>query len=74
MSVFEIHPRHKESDSSTGTRIGFRVASVDKAIIALEKAGAKIVSLPKDSLWGRRAVVDDPDGHRVDLTEAVIKE
>lgn len=67
--VFEIYPRQKESDSSTGTRIGFRVFSVDKAIVELEKAGARIVSLSKDSPWGRRAVIDDLDGHRVELSE-----
>lgn len=68
--VFEIYPRQKEGDDSTGTRIGFRVPSVDEAIAAMEKAGAKVVSLPKDSAWGRRAVIDDLDGHRVELTEA----
>lgn len=68
--VFEVYPRQKESDASTGTRVGFRVSSVDKAIAALEVAGAKVVSLPKDSVWGRRAVIDDLDGHRVELTEA----
>jgi predicted enzyme related to lactoylglutathione lyase len=67
--VFEIYPRQKESDSSAGTRIGFRVASVDEAIRELEKAGARVVSPPKDSPWGRRAVVDDPDGHRVVLIQ-----
>ena len=68
--VFEIYPRQKETDTSIGTRIGFRVPSVDETIAAVEKVGAKVVSLPKDSVWGRRAVVDDLDGHRVELTEA----
>ena len=68
--VFEIYPRQPEGDNSAGTRIGFRVASVDEAAAALEKAGGRIVSPPKDSPWGRRAVLDDLDGHRVELTEA----
>ena len=68
-AVFEIYPRQSETDSTTATRLGLEVASVDKAIAELKSAGAIIVSAPKDSLWGRRAVVDDPDGHRVELTE-----
>lgn len=68
--VFEIYPRSKQGESSAGTRIGFQVSSLDAVIADLEKAGARVVSPPKDSLWGRRAVIDDLDGHRVELTEA----
>jgi predicted enzyme related to lactoylglutathione lyase len=28
-----------------------------------------VISAPKDSDWGRRAVVADPDGHRIELLE-----
>ncbi|MES2462339.1 MAG: VOC family protein [Armatimonadota bacterium] len=68
-TVFEIYPRKTETDSTASVRLGFRVASVESAIADLQAAGAVIVSPPKDSPWGRRAVVDDPDGHRVELTE-----
>ena len=67
--VFEIYPRQSDAGSSLGLRIGFQVASVDETVTALQGAGAAIVSPPKDSPWGRRAVVDDPDGHRVELTQ-----
>lgn len=68
--VFEIYPRQNETESSSGLRLGFQVASVDETVAALQTAGATIVSPPKDSPWGQRAVVDDPDGYRVELTEA----
>lgn len=68
-TVFEIYPRQKQAEGSAGTRIGFRVPSVDALIAGLEEAGARIVSPPKDSPWGRRAVIDDLDGHCVELTE-----
>jgi catechol 2,3-dioxygenase-like lactoylglutathione lyase family enzyme len=68
--VFEIYPRKAESDSNSSTRIGFRVPSVDAAIEALRQIGVTVVSPPTDSPWGRRAVVDDFDGHRVELTES----
>jgi catechol 2,3-dioxygenase-like lactoylglutathione lyase family enzyme len=67
--VFEIYPRKGETDSTIAARIGFQVASLDVLVAKLEKHGAPIISSPQDSLWGRRAVVSDPDGHRVELTE-----
>ena len=51
-------------------RIGFRVTSVDAMVGALEKTGAHVHSPPKNSQWGRRAVVEDLDGHHVELTES----
>ena len=67
--VFEIYPRQGKPGTPEGLRLGFLVASVDPILAALTEAGAKIVSPAKDSPWGRRAVVDDPDGYRVELTE-----
>jgi len=69
--VFEIYPRQDENETFSGLRIGFQVASVDETVTALQDAGTVIVSPPKDSPWGRRAVVDDPDGYRVELTQPV---
>jgi lactoylglutathione lyase len=46
------------------------VISVDAEIGALEKKGAHVLSPPKNSQWGRRAVVEDLDGHHVELTES----
>jgi len=71
MSVFEIYPRQGDDDSTTGARLGFHVLSVDSVVEKLEGAGARVISIPKDSPWGRRAVVEDPEGHRVELTESV---
>lgn len=67
--VFEIYPRTGEVDSTTATRLGFRVASVNATITELEKRGVPIISPLKNSPWGWRAVVTDPDGHKVELTE-----
>ncbi len=68
--VFEIYPRKDDSDSTSSTHIGFRVPSVDAAVEQLRQVGVTVVSPPNDSPWSRRAVVDDFDGHRVELTEA----
>ena len=72
-TVFEIYPA-KEGDVPTKIRLGFQVESVDMLVRGLEANGVTIVSVPKDSEWGRRAVVADPDGNRVELTEISGKE
>lgn len=59
-----------ENASSVGTRLGFRVASVDAALENVQLAGARVVAQAKDSPWRRRAVIADPNGHRVELVEA----
>ncbi len=67
--VFEIYPRSAEDMGGAETRLGFQVASVEAVVSRMEIAGAQIVSPPKDSPWGRRAVIADLDGHRIELTE-----
>ncbi len=64
--VFEIYPSSNNIDISQ-IRLGFRVSSVDKTIEALQAIETVIVSPPKDSQWGRRAVILDPDGYKVEL-------
>ncbi|HXI69645.1 MAG TPA: VOC family protein [Verrucomicrobiae bacterium] len=69
-SVFELYTQTADSPSTLGTRIGFTVPSVDAVIAALSDFAGTVVSAPKDSEWGRRAVVADPDGHRVELIQS----
>ena len=68
-SVLEIYPRRAHEPASTGTRIGFRVPSLDSALNALSSESAGIVQGPVATSWGRRAVVCDPEGHKVELVE-----
>ncbi len=68
-TVFEIYPRLNETDSTASTRIGFEVPSVDEVLKRLQEFGVQVISSAKDSPWGRRAVVADFDGHRVELVE-----
>jgi lactoylglutathione lyase len=67
--VFEIYPLN--DSPTTGARIGFRVTSIEAAISAAKQFGAAVASPPKQGPWGMRAVVVDPDGHRVELTERI---
>jgi lactoylglutathione lyase len=67
--TFEIYPCTSKTLPTTATRLGFRVSSVDTTIDELQKHGAAIISPAEDSEWGRRAIVADPDGHQVELTQ-----
>jgi lactoylglutathione lyase len=65
--VFKIYPASAKSGSTTGVRLGFKVDAVDGYLDHLVEAGGTIIQAPADSEWGRRAVVADPDGHRIEL-------
>jgi lactoylglutathione lyase len=66
--VFEIYPCREDAPSAP-QRIGFCIPSVDETVETLRGRGALVVSEPKPSPWGRRAVVEDPDGNRVELSQ-----
>lgn len=68
--VFELYPATPKFPPTIGTRVGFRVDDVDRIVNALAQLGAAIVSEPKASEWGRRAVLKDFDGHPVELITA----
>jgi predicted enzyme related to lactoylglutathione lyase len=67
--TLEIYPCQSDR-SHLPLRIGFQVPNVDEKLELLRRHGAKVVSEPKDSPWGRRAVVEDPDGNRVELVSS----
>jgi lactoylglutathione lyase len=68
--VFELFTQTADSPTTLVTRIGFAFPSVDSVIAALSEYPTAVVSAPKNSEWGRRAIVSDPDGHRVELIES----
>lgn len=67
-AVFEVYPCRDNATASC-VRIGFRISSLEPTLVALRRQSVKILTEPHDSPWGRRAVVEDPDGNRVELTE-----
>ena len=67
--VFELYPLTADGLATLGTRIGLTVSSVDAAVAAVSDYPDALISSPKDSEWGRRAVIADPDGHRIELLE-----
>jgi predicted enzyme related to lactoylglutathione lyase len=67
--VFEIYPRGS-GPATVGVRLGFQVASVETAISAVQQLGAEVATPPAAGPWGWRAVVIDPDGLRVEVSQA----
>jgi lactoylglutathione lyase len=72
-SVLEIYPGEPSEPinrkAGGATMLGFSVQSLDDILPVLEKLPSKFISGPKDSAWGRRAVIADPDGRAVELSE-----
>ncbi len=64
--VFEIYP-NRDGVPPAPIRIGFRVSAFDETVEALRRKGARIIREAANSKWGRRAVVEDPDGNSVEL-------
>lgn len=70
--VLELYPASAKHPVTCSVRIGFAVEDVDAMTARLGGvAGAKVISMPADSEWGRRAVVSDPDGHRVEIVSVI---
>jgi lactoylglutathione lyase len=68
--VLEIYERGGPTDSTEATRLGFQVSNLKDSLVAARSTGGTVLVEPKRSPWGERAVVLDPDGHRVELTQA----
>lgn len=51
------------------TRLGFGVPRLDELIARLMEQQVIVLTMPVKTEWGYRAVVQDPDGRKVELTE-----
>lgn len=67
-STLEIYPKSPGGPSTTGTRLGFAVQSMSDLLARLPHKDA-IISKPSNSPWGKRCVLEDPEGHKVELLE-----
>jgi lactoylglutathione lyase len=69
--VFEIYPFTSNAGASTGARLGFVVTALDQVIMNLSRMGVKIVTHPKKSELGLKAIIEDFDGHKIEISEPV---
>lgn len=68
--TFEIYPIQESDADTTSVRLGFSVLSITDIFNTLQ-GELNLISPPKDSPWGRRAVLIDPQGHTVELVESL---
>jgi predicted enzyme related to lactoylglutathione lyase len=66
--VFEIYPQG-DLPSTSSIRLGFRVTSLAATLAAVATVAGEVIAPARESPWGIRAIVVDPDGHRVELLE-----
>jgi hypothetical protein len=68
--VFEIYPLGKNDIvTDKTTRLGFFVENLNEKISILLENNYKIVSYPQQTTYGFKAIVEDYDGRKVELTE-----
>lgn len=67
--VMEIYPATSSNDVDGSTRLGFSVDDVKSALSTLRDHGVEVISDLKQTKWGLRAVVQDPDGRSVELVQ-----
>ena len=68
-TVFEIYPANGANESTAATRLGFSVPSLTNALDQLRGLDATVLVEPSNTEFGRRAVVRDFEGHKVELYE-----
>jgi len=68
-TVFEIYPSNGVNESTVFTRLGFSVPSLGDALDKLRGLDATVLAEPADTPYGRRAVVKDFEGHKVEVYE-----
>lgn len=70
--VIEIYPASSDEPlppkSNGAVMLGFGVASVDATLASLADLGCTPKSPPKNTAWGRRCVVVDPDGRPIEIS------
>lgn len=71
--VIEIYPGKPgtapDRRSGGATMLGFQVDSLETRLKAVEEIGVTVLTAPQNSPWGKRAVVQDPDGRAIELSE-----
>jgi hypothetical protein len=65
--VLELYPLAAEASPDGQLRLGFAVENLTATLDALTES--EIISPMRESLWGLRAVVRDPEGRVVELTQ-----
>lgn len=67
-TVFEIYPLKKNNtQSDIELRLGFEIENFDEILQKLILQNVKIIAAPMETEWGLVAIVQDPDGRKIEL-------
>lgn len=66
--VIEIYPSDAPTHAES-QRLGFNVDAIEPLLDAITSRDGKVVTPPKQTAWGMRAVIADPEGRRIELIE-----
>jgi predicted enzyme related to lactoylglutathione lyase len=67
-AVFEIYPLAKgQEQADKHLRLGFEIDLFDTRIYKLQEQGIKFHQLPMPTEWGVLAVIEDPEGRKLEL-------
>jgi lactoylglutathione lyase len=66
-TIFEIYPETELSAPTTGVLLGFKIDDLEELSKILEDNDVSILSPMKDTPWGKRLIVADPDHHTLQL-------
>lgn len=68
--VFEIYPLIQSIEQADNSlRLGFEIENLCGVIRDLETSNWIIRSEPKETEWGLRAIIQDLDGRKIELTD-----
>jgi len=77
VTVLELYPgkpgQAPERLNAGATMLGFSVESLDVTLEKLDTLKVTLVTPPKESPWGKRMVVLDPDGRAIEISEPAPK-
>jgi lactoylglutathione lyase len=73
-TVFEIYPLNRDGASSIGVRLGFVVDSLSDVLNKMREVGVKVISQSEKREWGYSCVVEDFDGHKVEVSDATFED
>ncbi len=68
--TFALHEGGAPADQPQSFHVSIEVDDIDAALARCEAHGARVLEGVSDEAFGRRAVIEDPDGHRLYLFQS----
>jgi len=70
--VFEIYPLlPKQLTPDSSLRLGLQIESLEELMKIIQQEAILTLQLPKQTKWGYTAIIKDPDGRKIELTESL---